>query len=679
VLLTRRTILLCLVAVVPVLAGGVVGAFAGDLLPGNDLVSRAPTGTSMEPSQDPVIDPVAGIAAVGLDEGDPLGAVRRPAGGPLVPGPPQENGHTDVGPQLVGPDGTITAIWSSSDTHTLHAARLAPGATTWAPVADVAEAVIGPRGAVIAPDGTITAVTYHDGGAAATIVSRALPAGAAGWEAPVTIKTLASGAAVDGGDGAPQIVRSPGGVIAAGWSEESSTGQDEAGGALRAAGGSWPAMAQDLVGEAGAHLSLGAIAVPDSGRSARLIFNELDSSQTPEVRIVPEQLTDSGPVPMNGIPAPSQGEGSFFAVGAVFTPDDTLRIVGVRQGGISESDVPPTHNGQLPEAPYTVVDVADEIGSVKPVLARLPDGEMLLSYVSESGSPELQYLQLLTRPAGGSWSAPRDLQPPIDADGSEAVPGGIAVDAGGDAYVTWSEITHTKAALAGAILDNTPPVIEGLSLPTATVGTAVQLGVTAHDAWSSTSAHWNLGDGSAADGEAPVHVYQAPGVRTVEVTVADGAGNVATTTGEVTVAAPQASSPPVAPGEAALPDRTAPTLAISQPPCAKKISKADCRKLRGSARSWHAVHGSVADAGGVASVTLQATSGSGKKCVVLGAGGKSKAAACATAAKLEATIRGGQWTVKTPGFAKGTWKLTAVATDRAGNTTAAHLTLRLTP
>ena len=49
-----------------------------------------------------------------------------------------------------------------------------------------------------------------------------------------------------------------------------------------------------------------------------------------------------------------------------------------------------------------------------------------------------------------------------------------------------------------------------------------------------------------------------------------------------------------------------------------------------------------------------------------------------TAAKLKAVVKGGRWTVKTPGLGKGTWKLSVVATDRAGNQGTARLTLHLT-
>lgn len=667
--LSRRTILLCLVAIVPVLAGGAVGAFAGGLLPGSDLVTTAPTGTQVTPSQHPAIDTVAGVADVGLEESTPFSGVRRPAGGPLLAGPPQEKGD-EIGPQLVAPDGTITAVWSTDSPRTLHAARLAPGATTWVPIATVANASIGPEGAVIAPDGSITAVTFSNTPSPATVVSRRLLPGSGIWDPPVTIETLAAGRSVSGD---PQIVRSPTGVTMAGWSEDTANGE-RTGGALQATDGTWPAEARDLVGLAGVDFGLGGLAVPDSGRSGRLIMNEEDSSSTPEDQIAAEQITDTGPVPMNSVPPPSQGGGFFFALGAAFTTDDTLRIIGLREGGLSESDVPPTHNGQLPEAPYTVVD--GELTGGIPALATLPDGEMLLAYGPEDTTAETETIQLLRRPVGAPWSAPEQLQAPIPSHGGGVEVGGIAVDAGGDAYITWSTLTPTKGALAGAIIDNSPPVIDGLSLHTAVAGTPVQLGVTDHDAWSSTTTHWDFGDGTSGDGNSPTHTYATPGERTVTVTVTDAAGNQASISGKLNVdEAPPANSPQPPPPPK---DKTAPKVSITPPSCPKKLSAAACRERRATATAWRTVRGTATDAGGIASVTLQATSGSGKKCLVLKAKGQSKEAACAKAAKLKAKVKGSKWTVKTPGLAKGTWKLKVLATDKSGNVATAHLTLRLT-
>jgi hypothetical protein len=660
---SRRTLLICLLALVPVLAGGAVGALAGGVLPGSDLVATVPTGTDATPSQHPVIDTVAGVAAVGLEEETPFSGVRRPAGGALVSGPPQESG-SEIGPQLVGPDGTITAIWTVSKS--LHAARLAPGATTWSPITAVANATIAAKGAVIAPDGSITALTYNNDSTPAKLVSRRLPAGAGSWEAPVTVKELETGAKVDG---EPELARSAAGVVMAGWQEKTST-TEKVGGALQATNGTWPAAAHDLVGN-GERLLLGAIAVAPEGRSGRLVIDDVTTSGTPQIKVLAEQVTDSGGVPMAGVPAPTQGDGSFFGLDATFSADGTLRIIGEREGGLDESDTPTTNNGQIPGAPYTVVEAEEPVNGGRPALATLPDGEMLLSYAPKNNGTHGPPVELLRRPAGQPWSSPQQL---VAAGASSIRLGGIAVDPGGDAYVTWSTlIDHTKATLSGAIIDNSAPVIEGLSLPAGVAGSPVVLGVGANDAWSTTTAHWNFGDGTSGEGAAPSHVYAAAGLYPVVVTVTDAAGNATTTSGTVSVG----PAPPGPPPPGAKKDTTPPKLAIGQPTCAKKLAAAKCRELRAASKSWHQVQGTVSDAGGVASVTLQATSGTGRKCTVLVAKGKAKGAPCAKAAKLKATVKGGTWTVKTPGIGAGTWKLKATATDRAGNSRTALLTLHL--
>jgi PKD repeat protein len=667
---TRRTLVICLLALVPVLAGGAVGALAGGVLPGSDLVTTVPTTTVVKPSQRPVINTVAGVGAVGLEGGTPFAGVRRPQGA-LVAGPPQEKGDTHLGPQLVSADGTITAIWSSPDTGVLHAARLAPGATSWVAVNDVPKASIGSTGAVIAADGSITALTYDNESATKTIVSRRLPAGASSWEPSVTIEQLAAGSSIVG---EPTIAISPVGVVMAGW-EENTIANRKVGGALQAANGTWPNAGRELIGDSEFDLGLGAIAVPDSGRSGRLIINDFEKHETPEVKVVPRQFTDAGTIPMASVPAPSQGSGYYIATAAAFTPDGTLRIFGQREGGISESDVPTTNNGQFPGDPYPIAEFNRGSG---PVAATLPDGEMLLSYAAENEVNKTQTVDLLRRPVGAAWSEPLRLQPPISADDGGIDLGGIAVDSGGDAYITWSTLDESvKAALAGAVLDNSPPVIDGLTLPSAVAGQSVQLGVTAHDTWSPTTARWDFGDGSTAEGDSPTHTFATAGAHTVTVTVTDAAGNQATSTGTVNVGEAQKNSPPPPPPPSPK-DTTKPKLAIAQPTCAKKLSPAECRKRRAASSSWHTVRGTVSDAGGIASVTLQATSGTGKNCTVLVSGGKSKAAPCAKAAKLKATLSGGRWTVKTPGIAEGTWKLSVIATDKSGNATTARLTLHLT-
>jgi hypothetical protein len=664
-MLTRRNVLIVLLALVPVLAGGAVGALAGGILPGNDLVVTVPTGTDVSAAARPAIDTVAGVADVGLEEDTPFSGVRRPSGA-LLAGPPQESGNPAIGPQLVGPDGTITAIWSSAET--LHAARLAPGATSWTNVANVGDATIGAEGAVIAPDGTITAITFTNL-PDPSLVSRRLLPGSTTWEAPKTIESPATGTQIKG---EPELIRSPAGVVMAGWSQ-STAGNEEVGGALQAANGTWPEEARSVVSLTGERLSLGAIALPATGRSGRLIINDFKSGRTPPIKSIAEQINDSGTIPMASVPTVPQGDGSFITVAAAFAADGTLRIIGLREGGLSESDVPTTNSGTLPGAAQPIAEFGSELAGGRPVLATLPGGEMLLSYAPEDETAETQTVELLSRPVGAGWSAPKQLQAPISTkDGGVGI-GGIAVDAGGDAYITWSTLVeHKKATLSGAILDNSPPVIDGLSLPGAVAGQPVGLGVSAHDAWSATTAHWDFGDGTSGDGTNPTHVYATAGPRTVTVTVTDAAGNQATSSGTVNVAA--APPGPVVKKM----DKVKPKLAIAQPTCPKKLSAADCRKRRAASSSWHVVGGTVSDAGGIASVVLQATSGAGKKCTVLAAKGKAKEAPCAKAAKLKATIKGGRWSVKTPGIGKGAWKLTVLATDRAGNRTTTHLTLHLT-
>jgi hypothetical protein len=685
------------------------GAVAGAFIAEGDLISKAPSGeTDMSPSLLPVIDPLGGLADVGLDGDFKLFGAANPADG----GIPAPRALTDAGAQLestpmtfVGPDGTITAVWShdgnSGQPDQTEFARLAPGATNWV-MGPAITGDVGPRGATRLPDGTIEEIGWDDSATPVTLSTRTLAPHGTAWSGPVTLHTLPSSDSIDD-EGLPELVSSPSGVVAAAWTERTVGSQhndyNEIGGALQAVDGSWPAAAQDLLGDQTNQVYLGALALPDSGRSARLILNQ-QFSTAPELRVVSEQLTDDGPVPMTGVPAAAQGDGSFYAEAATFDATGVLQIMGATETGIDESDVPTTHNGQLPGAPYLVVNDTTDFGETIS-LARLPTGRLLLSYSGTSSTSDSLPVDLITRDPGGSWSAPQQLLGPL-TDTTVRL-GGIATDAGGDAYVTWSRLDHDKAALSGEILDNTPPVIDGLTLAPATAGQSAQFGVTAHDSWSATSASWNFGDGTSTTGTAPTHTYTSSGVQTVGVTVTDAAHNttstqttltvaqapttssaistpsLTTTTGAPTTTAPQATTTTAA--QTTTPpaprDRTAPRLSLVRPACAKHLTRKRCQTFQASAASWHTLRGTVSDTGGVSAVTVTATSGQGRRCRVLNPQGRAIRAACAKAAKLHARVVDGRWSVAAPGLAAGTWHLVILATDRSHNIRRLAVTLRL--
>ena len=67
-------------------------------------------------------------------------------------------------------------------------------------------------------------------------------------------------------------------------------------------------------------------------------------------------------------------------------------------------------------------------------------------------------------------------------------------------------------------------------------GDPVALSVTASDTWSATAVRWDLGDGTAADGAAVVHVYDAAGTYLVTATATDAAGNLTSARAAVEVA-----------------------------------------------------------------------------------------------------------------------------------------------
>jgi PKD domain len=150
-------------------------------------------------------------------------------------------------------------------------------------------------------------------------------------------------------------------------------------------------------------------------------------------------------------------------------------------------------------------------------------------------------VQASERAAGGAWSAPTNLSRIGDA----SVGTGLAVDAAGDAFTTWTR--QANGAVAGTavadVFDATPPALGAVTIPTATVvGQAVSFSASASDAMSAPgSPSWTFGDGTTATGATVSHAYARVGTFSVQVAVADGAANTVSRSGSITVVAATAS------------------------------------------------------------------------------------------------------------------------------------------
>jgi hypothetical protein len=84
--------------------------------------------------------------------------------------------------------------------------------------------------------------------------------------------------------------------------------------------------------------------------------------------------------------------------------------------------------------------------------------------------------------------------------------------------------------------DVTPPQPTGVSIPaTADLGLPAPFAAGAFDIWGPVSFAWDFGDGTAAGGETPTHLFTSTGQKAVTLTATDSAGNSAATGGVVDV------------------------------------------------------------------------------------------------------------------------------------------------
>ncbi|SEB50625.1 PKD domain-containing protein [Nocardioides exalbidus] len=280
---------------------------------------------------------------------------------------------------------------------------------------------------------------------------------------------------------------------------------------------------------------------------------------------------------------------------------------------------------------------ADGVNATSPEVVVTPAGNATL--VWGLGVMDPTVVQARTRPTGGTWSSTTDLSNTSGAPVRTPIDASLAPD--GDVLVGWRQYDGADTLHARA-LDVAGPRVTGLSLPTnAQAGAAAAFSVTATDAWSSVaSVAWAFGDGSTATGAAASHTYTGPGTYPVAVTVTDAVGNSSTRTGTVVVALarPAVSRLGLRPGTIHLTgpkkDRKAKvTVTVTT---ASKLTLTF--KKKGVKKPLRLTKNLLA---GRNTFTLTAKIGKKKRLTV------------------------------------GTWKVTAVATNAAGSSTAKKLTLKV--
>ena len=158
-------------------------------------------------------------------------------------------------------------------------------------------------------------------------------------------------------------------------------------------------------------------------------------------------------------------------------------------------------------------------------------------------------MQSATRSPGGAFGPIEDVaEHPSDLLASPR----LAADGLGNATAAWSRSSPSEFVVEVTHYDASPPQFGAIEVPAAGVaGAAVPMSAAGSDVLSPVSTSWSFGDGGAADGAQVSHAYAAPGRYEVRVTLTDGAGNAASATRSIEVAAPAVAADSSAPGVSA--------------------------------------------------------------------------------------------------------------------------------
>ena len=183
-------------------------------------------------------------------------------------------------------------------------------------------------------------------------------------------------------------------------------------------------------------------------------------------------------------------------------------------------------------------------------LAVAPDGNALIlpDRIPDSEG-QLVQIQASHRAPGGSFGPIEDVSGVQDGGGGSNN-AAVAIGPDGTELSVWL-VTDPDGTLNDRIhlseRDATPPQFTAVTVPsTVAVGVALRLTASATDRLTGpASIRWDFGDGSRATGNAVIHAFGSPGVRTITVTATDMAGNIVTQTRTVVVHATAVPPPAV--------------------------------------------------------------------------------------------------------------------------------------
>ena len=179
-------------------------------------------------------------------------------------------------------------------------------------------------------------------------------------------------------------------------------------------------------------------------------------------------------------------------------------------------------------------EVTDSAG-LGPRLAVGGPGSAFVVWRSIDGPSGHYEVDASLRAPGADFAAPTRISGDTTQDATQ---GDVAADDAGGAIAVFRRFDGSSNRIYVAPYDAVAPALTVNAPATATAGEAASFAATATDNWGPVALHWDFGDGSGADGETPSHTFATAGTRTVTVTATDGAGNQATATRDVAVAAP---------------------------------------------------------------------------------------------------------------------------------------------
>lgn len=215
--------------------------------------------------------------------------------------------------------------------------------------------------------------------------------------------------------------------------------------------------------------------------------------------------------------------------------------------------------GQTTAAPQRLPQVNGSTIEFMPVFTALPDGGALVSYLAAT-DPANMKMVVGKLAADGGLSLFEDSGIPVPATPSTnggapptvqaeqahqpfPLSGGSVLFATVDNAALQADV-DTAAAIRTRIYDAAPPQLTATIPANGAPGSALVFSATATDAHSGATIAWEFGDGGGAAGATAAHAYANPGVYTVTASATDGAGNVARSSRQVTIAAPAGPPPP---------------------------------------------------------------------------------------------------------------------------------------